>query len=311
MKTSQPKNFQHALPYLALGMGILALSLSAMFVRWAEEAPGPVTGFYRMAIGSAILLPLFIAQRVRKSRFDRRFLIFPIIGGIASGFDLALWSTSLSYTTAANATIIGNAAPLWVALAGLLFLGERMKRDFWFGLALALGGATLIVGTDFLLHPRLGIGDLMALGTSFFYAIYYVTTGQGRRGIEPLTYTWLIATFAGLTILSINLVMGFRLTGYSTQTWLAFLGAGIVSQVIGYFSLSYALGHLPASIVAPTMIGQPVMTTLLAIPLLGEVPNLPQLIGGLLALSGIYLVNQAHARQSQGEAPNTSPEPEL
>jgi drug/metabolite transporter (DMT)-like permease len=283
-------------PYLALGIGILSLSLSAMFVRWAD-APGPVSGFYRMATAALLLFPLFVFKQRHGGTLDRRYLIFPILGGIASGFDLGLWNTSLSYTTAANATIIGNAAPLWVALIGLFFFHEHTKRDFWLGLLLALSGASLIVGTDFLLHPKLGIGDLMAAVASLFYAIYYITTSQGRRGIEPITYTWLIACFAGLTLLGINLTLGFPLTGYSAQTWLIFISAGVISQTIGYFALSYALGHLPASVVSPTMIGQPVMTTLLAIPLLGEIPAPAQLIGGLLALTGIFLVNQAHAKQ--------------
>ena len=60
---------------------------------------------------------------------------------------------------------------------------------------------------------------------------------------------------------------------YDTQTWLVFFGTAIVSQAIGYISISYALGHLPAHIVSPTMVGQPIVTTLLAIPLLAEVPT--------------------------------------
>ncbi len=42
------------------------------------------------------------------------------------------------------------------------------------------------------------------------------------------------------------------------------------------------------------MVLQPVVTALLAIPLLGEVPNFWQGIGGTVALIGIYLVNQSH-----------------
>jgi drug/metabolite transporter (DMT)-like permease len=68
-------------------------------------------------------------------------------------------------------------------------------------------------------------------------------------------------------------------------------------------ALAYALGHLPASIVAPTMVLQPVVTTILAIPLLGEIPNIWQGIGGMIALVGIYMVNQSH-QQRLAETPN-------
>jgi drug/metabolite transporter (DMT)-like permease len=75
-----------------------------------------------------------------------------------------------------------------------------------------------------------------------------------------------------------------------------FLATAVVSQLIGYMALAYALGHLPASIVAPTMVLQPVVTAILAIPLLNETPNAWQVIGGLIALSGIYIVNHSHHR---------------
>jgi drug/metabolite transporter (DMT)-like permease len=280
-------------PYLALGTGILALSLSAMFIRWAD-APGPITGFYRQLLAILILAPFFVRHALKKRSLTLKNILFPILGGIASGCDLGLWSSSLSYTTASNATLIGNTAPLWVALAGLFLFRERLKRGFWYGLALTMGGAILIMGSDFIFHPRLGIGDLMALGTSFFYAGYYLATERGRKFLDPLTYTWIMSVFATLTLLTINLILRNPLTGYSTETWIIFGASAVVTQIIGYTTLAYALGHLPASVVSPTMIGQPVLTTILAVPLLGEIPGLIQVIGGIIALSGIYLVNQAH-----------------
>jgi drug/metabolite transporter (DMT)-like permease len=75
--------------------------------------------------------------------------------------------------------------------------------------------------------------------------------------------------------------------------------------LVGYISLAYALGYLPASVVAATVVLQPIMTTLLAIPLLGEIPTIWQGIGGAIALVGIYIVNQSHNRnQLEPPTPN-------
>jgi drug/metabolite transporter (DMT)-like permease len=293
------------LPYLVLGGGILCLSLSAMFVRWAG-APGPVTAYYRLLIASLLLLPLVALRAARHPMgLTPRNLRFPLLAGLFTACDLAVWTASLDFTTAANATIIGNTAPLWVALASMLFFGRRFSRDFWFGLALALFGSVLIVGADFMRHPRLGIGDLMALTASFFYAGFYLVTERGRASIDALPYTWVVAASAAVGLLIINLVLGNPLVGYPPQTWLVFVSTAIVTQIFGYFSITYALGHLPASVVSPTMIGQPIMTTLLAIPLLGEVPLPAQALGGLLALIGIFLVNRAHTRSQRQAAPVT------
>jgi drug/metabolite transporter (DMT)-like permease len=296
MKNTKP------LPYVALGIGILSLSLSAMFVRWAS-APGTVTGFYRLFLSTLILTPFFIVRQKHEKPIPIPVLIFPILAGIFTAGDFSLWNSSLAFTTAANATLLGNTAPLWVAIGAWLIFREKLNRFFWLGLTLALTGAVLIMGSDFLQHPRLGIGDLMASTAAIFYASYMLSTQRGRQHIDPFRYTWLVGISASTAILIINLILRNRLTGYDSQTWLVFFGTAIVSQTIGYISISYALGHLPAHVVSPTMVGQPIMTTMLAIPLLGEIPNLIQLLGGLIALSGIYIVNQSHSR-NEPKIPN-------
>ena len=288
----------NALPYLALASGILALSFSAMFVRWAD-APGPITGFYRVLLSSLLLTPFFIRDCRAKCNITRYNILFPILAGLFTSGDFALWNTSVNYTTAANATLLGNTAPLWVALGAWLLFREKLNGRFWLGLLLALAGATLILGTDFLLHPRLGIGDLMAIGTGVFYAGYMLVTQRSRQHFNPLTHLWLMGLSASFGLLIINLALENPIGGYSAQSWLVFFAAALVSQIAGYMSITYALGHLPASVVSPTMIGQPIVTAILAIPLLGEIPTFMQFIGGATALAGIYIVNQAHNRSKQ------------
>jgi len=289
-------------PYIALAVGISALSLSAMFVRWAD-APGPMTGFYRLLISTLLLTPFFIKQQKQLTPIDRKYLFFPLLGGLFTAFDFAFWNSSLKYTTAANATLLGNTAPLWVALTALLVFREKLKGTFWAGLILALAGAALVMGSDFLRHPTLGLGDLMASTAAIFYASYQLTTQRGRRYIDPFRYTWLVGVSATLGMLMMNLALGNSFTGYSTQTWVVFFSTAIVSQMIGYLAISYALGLLPASIVAPTLIGQPILTAVLAIPLLNEIPNSIQWIGGAVALAGIYIVHRSHIHVKK-ETPN-------
>lgn len=288
--------------YIALAIGVSALSLSAMFIRWAE-APGPITGFYRLFISTILLTPLFLRQQRQLAPIERKYLLFPIIGGIFTACDFALWNSSLKYTTAANATLLGNTAPLWVALIALFIFREKLRGVFWFGLVVALTGAALVMGSDFLHHPALGLGDVLASTGAVFYASYQLTTQRGRKYIDPFRYIWLVGISATTGMLVINVTLGNSFTGYPAQTWIIFFVSAIVSQMIGYLAITYALGHLPASIVSPTLIGQPILTTLLAIPMLGEIPNATQWIGGAIALAGIYIVNQSY-NPSQPETPN-------
>jgi drug/metabolite transporter (DMT)-like permease len=289
-------------PYIALVIGISALSLSAMFVRWAE-APGPVTGFYRLLISTILFTPLFIRQQNLLEPIDNKYLIFPLFAGIFTAFDFAFWNSSLKFTTAANATLLGNTSPLWVALFALFIFREKLRSVFWLGLIIALTGAVLVMGSDFLRHPTIGIGDLMACTAAVFYASYQLTTQRGRKHIDPFRYIWLVGISATIGMFVMNLVLGNSFTGYPVQTWIIFFVTAVVSQMIGYLAISYALGHLPASVVSPTLIGQPILTAILAIPMLGEIPNPIQWIGGAIALAGIYMVNQSHL-QTKEEIPN-------
>lgn len=293
------------LPYLALIMGILCLSFSAMFGKWAN-APGPVIGFYRIGMASLILLPVFLYRRGKLGvKFPKAILLFPILGGIFTALDHGTWNSSLRYTSAANATLLGNTAPLWVALFAWLIFRQKLRGSFWVGLALALGGAMIVLGSDFIRHPSIGVGDLLAITAGVFYAGYFLVTERGRQKMDTLSYIWLVDLVAAFTLLLISMGMGMPLSGYPPQTWLAFLGAALVSQVGGYLSIGYALGHLPASSVSPTLIGQPVVTALLAIPLLGEALMTEQWIGGMVVLVGIYLVHRSREGIPTAALPNT------
>jgi drug/metabolite transporter (DMT)-like permease len=256
-------------PYAALIFGIVALGFSALFVRWAN-APGPVVGLYRLGLSTIILIPFFVIRRRKSAPISRAILIFPVLGGLLTALDHGFWNTSVNFTSAANATLLANTAPLWVALFAWLVWREKLKIAFWIGLVLTLGGAAIVLGTDFLTGSSLGIGDLLAITAGIFYAGYFLVTQRGRIHWDTLSYIWIVGLVASLCLLATSIIS----TG-------------------GYLAVGYALGHLPASLVAPTMIGQPVITALLAIPLLGENLQTSQALGGIAVMTGIYLVHNS------------------
>lgn len=278
------------LPYLALGYGVIALSMSGLFVRWSEAA-GPVTSFYRMAAATLLLLPVILLH-LRKQGVPRPiWLLFPMLGGLFSALDHGVWSTAVQNTRIANAMLLNNIAPLWVALFSALVWRERLVLRFWLGLLVTLAGMAVVVGGDMLLSPELNHGNQLALLSSFFYAGYFLFTRRGRANLDPLTYVWFANLFAAISLLGITQALALPMRGFGAATWLVFLAAALVAQVGGYFALAYALGHLPASVVAITMIAQPVLSALMAIPLTGENLGIGQWMGVLAVLAGIYLVN--------------------
>jgi drug/metabolite transporter (DMT)-like permease len=283
---------QTLLPYFGLAGGVLALSMSAIFIRVAQ-APSTVTTFYRMTFASIFLLPFFIkSARSEDWKVGLRWLPLALLGGLFTAFDHGSWSLALESTNVANATLFNNMAPVWVALVAVLFWKERLTRRFWSGLVLTMGGACFILGNQLLNTHQFNTGDIWGVVSSLFYAGYFLVTQRVRSRYKTLTYVWLVAVTASVILLVANLIFQRPLSGYTFNTYMMFLAAAMISQVGGYFSVAYALGHLPAAVVAPTMILQPVITALLAIPFAGESLSSGQLIGGASVLVGIYLINR-------------------
>jgi len=280
--------------YLALGVGILSLGFSAIFVRWAN-APGIVTSFYRMAIATVLLAWPFYRRVKAKGNLSRQGLRFAVVGGLFFAADLALWATGVVLSGATNPTLLANTAPLWVGLGALVLFRERLEAMFWAGLLLAMTGAAIILGLDSLRAMSFGVGTLLGLLAGIFYGGYFLITQRGRETLDSLTYFWPAAVSSTVGLLILNLALRQPLTGYPAFAYLNFLALGLVSQSFGYLAINHALGYLPASIVSPTMLGQPIMTAILAGLLLGEVLSLWQALGGLAVLAGVYVVH--HSQQ--------------
>src|SRR5260370_6628955 len=76
------------------------------------------------------------------------------------------------------------------------------------------------------------------------------------------------------------------------RTLLALLGLGLVSQLGGYLALTYALGHLPATITSVSLLSQGPLTALLAALLLGEPLTGYQIVFCSMVLVGVGLANR-------------------
>jgi drug/metabolite transporter (DMT)-like permease len=294
---------------------VVCIGFSAIFTKWATTAgpfviPGAVSAFYRVAIATVVLALPFALHSMRRSPANddvgtpeqpkqprQRTLLTGAVwltawAGLFFALDLGLWNTSLRYTSAANATLLGNTSTLWVSIGAMLLFHEQLRRRFWLGMLIAVVGAVLIVGRDVFEHPSIGWGDLMAVGSSLFYAGYLLSTQRARQNMGTLAFMWVSSAVATVLLLAYVLAMGERLTGYSGNQYLSLAALGLISHVLGWMAINYSLGHLPAPLTSVTLLAQPVITAIIAVPLLNEDLSLYQIAGGLLVLLGIYTVNR-------------------
>lgn len=283
--------------YVALIIGLFSIGFSAILISLAD-APGTISAFYRMAIAAVLVVLPFLQQTKRnKQPLPSKGVRLAILGGLLFALDVSFWATGITISGATMPTLMANTAPIWVGLGAMLIFHEHLTTMFWGGLVLAMLGALMVLGTDLLQGLQLGIGTFLGLLAAIFYGAYYLVTQRGRVYLNTLTYFWITVASASCALLLINLVLGNSLVGYSPQTYLAFLGLGVIAQVLGWSSITFAQGYLPASIVAPTLLGQPVVTAFFAVMLLDESFTMGHIVGGLLVLAGVYIVHRSRWRE--------------
>lgn len=286
----QPRNRDGVWPYLALVAGVLCIAWSAIFVRWTE-IPGTASALYRMLIPTLILLPTWFFDR-RASRVSPKALAIIVVGGLFFALDLAFYNSGILRTTAANATLLGNNTPVFVGIFGWLFFRSRPPLAFWLGLLLAASGSLVIVRADLARHLQFGTGDVMALAAGAFFAVYLIATEKVRAHTGTIAFLRLAAISTTGFLLVFCAIARVPLHVPSKRAWLALLGLGLITQLGGYFALTYALGHLPATITSVTLLAQVPLTAALAAWMLGEPLSSAQIIGGAVVLLGVGLANR-------------------
>jgi drug/metabolite transporter (DMT)-like permease len=276
--------------YAALLVGILCIAWSAIFVRWTS-IPGPASALYRLLIPAIVLLPTWLLPGYRQKLSARSYAI-TAIGGFFFALDLAFYNTSILQTNAANATLLGNNTPIVVGLLTWLVFRRRPAASFWTGLALAVAGSAVIMGADLSRHAKFGLGDVMALAAAACFAVYLLATEQIRAHTGTLEFLRLAILSSTIFMFLFTLILRVPLAVTDRRTFLALLGLGLVSQLGGYLALTYALGHLPATVTSVSLLSQGPLTAVLAALLLGEALSIYQIVGGALVLVGIGLANR-------------------
>jgi drug/metabolite transporter (DMT)-like permease len=296
-QTSSSRNF---LSYLTLTTGILCIAWSAIFVRWTDM-PGAASAFYRVLIPAVVLLPTWLFDR-GAPRVSLGTLAMITAGGLFFALDLAFYNTAILRTSAANATLLGNNTPIVVGLLTWLAFGRRPAPAFWLGLLLALAGALVIVWADISRHVQFGSGDAMALAAAACFAVYLMATERVRTTTGTLAFLRLATVSSTVFLFLISRALGISLTIPPGSSLAALLGMGMVSQLGGYLALTYALGHLPATVTSVSLLAQGPLTAVLAAWLLDEPLTGSLILGGVLVLLGLGLANRDRAPAEEANA---------
>ncbi|HEX7198853.1 MAG TPA: DMT family transporter, partial [Dongiaceae bacterium] len=285
-----------ALP--AVLAGGTAIGFSPIFVRLSELGP-IATGFYRLFLALPLLWLWMRLEAGRGARggpqLKRRSAewLAAAVPGVLFAGDILFWHWSITYTTVANATLFANLAPVVVTLGAWLYLRERITSMFLIGMALAMGGAALLVDASVALGNRYVFGDMLGLITAGFFGSYVIAVARVRDRIAASTLMFHSSAVTALLLLAATLIAGESLKPQSLGGWSVLVALAWVSQAIGQGLIAYALGHLPASFSALAILIEPLTAAILGWAWLGEALTVLQAIGGAIVLAGIIVARRA------------------
>lgn len=282
-----------------LAFGVVAVASSSILIRLAD-APALPTAFYRNALAALVVVPLAVVRhRDELRRLERRDWGIALLAGSLLAVHFAAWVPSLSYTTVAASTVLVTTQPIWVAVIGGAFLGEHVSRRGVLGIACSLTGAVLISGGDFGGSGRAALGDGLAIAGAVAAAGYYVAGRDLRQRVSLLTYVGVVYATCAVGLGLAMLVSRTPFTGFAPKTWAYFALIALAPQVIGHTMLNYLLAEMEAGVVVMAITGEPVIASIVAIPLFDEIPSATAVLGAALILGGIAATVTAQARRPQ------------
>ncbi|KUK58387.1 MAG: Uncharacterized protein XD80_0868 [Synergistales bacterium 53_16] len=279
-----------------LFLGIIGISTGSIFARYADANPIAISA-YRSGIATAAMLPFVVARhRGEIAALERKTFLFVLLSGLFLALHFATWITSLFYTTIASSVVIVQTIPIWTALLSPFVTGDRVSRLSWCGIGVSFAGMLTITTGDFAIGGRALLGDFLALTGAWFATLYFLTGRIVRPRMSLPAYTCICYGAAAFILFAACLVFGIPLSGFSTRTWTAFVGMGLVSQILGHSSYNWALKHVSAGLVAVALLGEPLGATLLAWLLFGETLTVTKIIGGVAILTGIIMAAKGEGR---------------
>jgi len=274
-------------PRLALAFGILCISIFPILVK-LNLTGGLISAFYRMAIAVALLLPyVLITGRLKLPK--THILILAILCGILFSSDVAVWNIAIQTSSATQASLLTNLSPLWVGIISFIFLKNKPAINFWIGTLIALFGITMLVGFKFFLELDFDTAFLLAVLSGILYAVYLLVSKKVLSHIDVLSFMTisLLASTVYLGILC--LLVNEPFSGFSNRGWFVLLIQAVVCQLAAWLSISYATQHMRPTRVSLSLLGQAVLTTILAWLFLEEQVTLNMIIGGFILLLGIRI----------------------
>jgi drug/metabolite transporter (DMT)-like permease len=260
----------------AVGLLLLASlgwSLAGVLFKLVDWPPLAAAG------GRGLIAALFLVA-VRGRALHLRLNRLQLATALAYAGCTILFAVANKLTTAANAILLQYTAPVWIALAGAWFLGERATRADWLTIAACFGGMALFLYEGLQLNSLAGI--LVALASGVFFAAMILLLRRQKDGspLEAIILGNLLGFVIGLPAMW---SAGLPSAGSAG----ALLLLGVVQLGIPYLLYSRAIPHVTALEAALLPVIEPILNPVWVMLVVGERPAPLSLLGGAIVLGAV------------------------
>ncbi|NOT18268.1 MAG: DMT family transporter [Sulfuriferula sp.] len=218
--------------------------------------------------------------------------VYFVIGAVGIGGFNLLFFQAMQTTSAGNASLIMATNPLLTTVLAAWVLGERASRRFLLSLPLALVGVVVVISggnMSKLTHLQDVRGDLLMLGANLAWAGYIVMSRKWMPKQSALTNTTLLMSAGALILLVVALLSGEQMTAVGLYAGINLAIMVLGGTVLAYLFWNEGIAQLGAGRTALFLNLVPVFAMLTA-AVMGALPNMAQIIGGILVISSVAMV---------------------
>ena len=286
-------------PMIMIVVGIMGISLSAIFVKYSA-APSAVTAAFRLLWTVAFLTPVVFGKRdVRQEMksLEPKLAGLSVLSGLFLAIHFVLWFDSLKHTTVASSTTIVCTEVVWVCLGFCLILKGKLSGKAIAAIGVTLGGSVLIAWSDSGSGAHL-YGDILALLSAIAVGAYTLIGRVVRSKVSTTVYTYLVYTACAAFLVATCLIQGVRLFGYGISAPVVGLLLSLFSTILGHSIFSWCLKYFSPSFVSASKLCEPVVAAAFAAFLFREIPTMFQILGSILILGGVLWYSRMENQKS-------------
>lgn len=259
----------------AIGQLLLAAlfwSLGGLLIKSADWPPLAVAG------GRGLVAAIFLALTNRGLRFT--FSPIQLIAAVAYAGCTVLFVASTKLTTAANAILLQYTAPIWIALLGAWFLGEKTTRTDWLTIGVVLGGMALFFADGLAFGGALG--NLLGVLSGVCFAAMTLALRRQKDGspVESIILGNVLAFLIGLPFM-------IGVPAPSPTGIAAIVALGVVQLGFSYWLYARAIRHVTALEAVIIPIIEPILNPVWVFLVSGEKPSGWALLGGLIVMGAV------------------------